>query len=223
MIPAGVHGDVSDTAPAPMIRSPAFPGVRLLWLHLVSRRAATALPLLAGLGLLLWVALHWRWNMAGGPAARDVLPLVVQAGAAATVAVATYNPFGEQERAMGHRLPWLRLGGALLLMAAAIGALTAGATGGLLPGGSLALLRNTAGMTGTGLLSAAVLGGAFAWTGPMAYWLVTEGALAGGWTTPWIWPARPPHDLGGALCAAVVFAAGSSAIALWGSRDRAAA
>ena len=82
----------------------------------------------------------------------------------------------------------------------------------------MALLRNLAGMTGTGLLVAAVLSGAFAWTGPMAYLLVTEGALAGGWTTPWIWPARPPHDFGGALCAYGVFAAGLVAVTLLGSR-----
>jgi hypothetical protein len=33
-------------------------------------------------------------------------------------------------------------------------------------------------MAGIGLLSAAVLGGGFGWTGPMAYLLITEGALA---------------------------------------------
>jgi hypothetical protein len=80
------------------------------------------------------------------------------------------------------------------------------------------LLGNLAGMTGTGLLSAAVLGGAFGWVGPMAYLLVTEGALAARWTRPWIWPARPPHDLGGALCAALAFAAGIVLITLRGAR-----
>src|SRR6266487_1029062 len=40
----------------------------------------------------------------------------------------------------------------------------------------------------------------------MAYVLVTEGALAEGWTTPWIRSARPPHDLGATLCAAMAFA-----------------
>ena len=67
----------------------------------------------------------------------------------------------------------------MALTAAAFGALAAGATGGELPGGTPALLRNLAGMTGIGLLSAAVLGGAFGWTGPMAYLLVAEGALNG--------------------------------------------
>ena len=52
----------------------------------------------------------------------------------------------------------------------------------------------------------------------MAYLLVAEAALADGWTTPWVWPARPPHDLGGALCAAAVFAAGV-AVTVLGARD----
>ena len=66
----------------------------------------------------------------------------------------------------------------MLLTAAAAGALAAGAAGGHLPGGTLAMLRNLAGLAGIGLLSAAALGGAFAWTGPMAYLLVTEVVLA---------------------------------------------
>ena len=40
-------------------------------------------------------------------------------------------------------------------------------------------------------------------------------------TTPWIWPARPPDDVGGALCAGLVFAAGLAAITLRGARDEA--
>jgi hypothetical protein len=121
-------------------------------------------------------------------------------------------PFGEPERATGRWLPYLRLGAAAALTAIAFGALAAGTTGGLLPGGTLALLRNLAGPTGIGLLSAAVVGGAFGWTGPFAYLIVTEVALTGHPTTPWVWAARPPHDLGGALCAVLVFAAGTAAI-----------
>jgi hypothetical protein len=100
----------------------------------------------------------------------------------------------------------------------AFAVLAAGATGGYLPGGSLSLLRNLAGMTGTGLLSAAVLGGAFGWVGPMGYLVVVEGGLAGGWSTPWLWPGRPPGDLGGALCASAVFAAGVIALTLLGTQ-----
>jgi hypothetical protein len=52
----------------------------------------------------------------------------------------------------------------------------------------------------------------------MAYWLVTESVLAAGWTTPWIWPARPPHDRGAAVCAALVFAAGLAVLTARGAR-----
>jgi len=83
----------------------------------------------------------------------------------------------------------------------------------------VALLRNIAGITGLGLLAAVVLGGMLAWAGPLAYLLVTEVALAGNPTTSWVWPARPPHDLGGALCAAGVFAAGAVLIAVRGPRE----
>ncbi len=196
-------------------------GLHLAWLYAISRRIPAALGLLAGFGVLLWAALQWRWNIAGGPAAQELVPLVVETGAAAIIAVTTYGPFGEPERATGRWLPWLRLAAALALTAAAFGLLAAGATGGALPGGTVTLLRNLAGMTGTGLLCAAVLGGAFGWIGPMAYWLGTESALAARWTTPWIWPARPPHDRGAAICAALVFAAGTLLITLRGSRDRA--
>jgi hypothetical protein len=73
-------------------------------------------------------------------------------------------------------------------------------------------------MTGTGLLATAALGGAFGWVGPMSYLLVIEGALANSWTTPWVWPGRPAGDLGGALCAYGVFAAGLIAVTALGAR-----
>jgi hypothetical protein len=167
-----------------------------------------ALALLALLGALLWSALHWHWNVAGGAAARQFIPLTIETGAAALVAVTTYGPFGEPERAAGRWLPWLRLGAAVALTAVAFGALAAGAAAGGMPGGTLALLRNFGGMAGVGLLSAAIVGGAFSWTGPMAYLLITEGALAHRSTTPWVWPTRPPHDRGGVICACLVLVAG---------------
>jgi hypothetical protein len=133
---------------------------RLARLYLVSRRVPMALVLLAGLGVLLWTALHWHWNIVGGAAARQFIPLTIQTGAAAVIAVTTYGPFGEPERAAGRWLPWLRLGAAAVLTAVAFGALAVGAAAGGMPGGSLALLRDLGGMTGIGLLSAVVLGGA---------------------------------------------------------------
>jgi hypothetical protein len=207
------------TAPPDAAASPGIAVARLAWLYLVSRRAPVGIGLLAGLACLLWAALRWRWSVVGGPAAQNLVPLVIETGAAAVIAVTTYGPFGEPERATGRWLPWLRLGTALALTAAAVGALAVGATGGYLQGGTAAMLRNLAGMTGTGLLSAAALGGAFGWIGPMAYWLVTESVLAARWTTPWVWPARPPHDRGAALCATLVFAAGTALIAVRGGRE----
>ena len=219
MTAAGVQNSPPGALPAPLADRPAAVALRLPWLYLVSRRGPAALGLLAGLGALLWVALRWRWNVAGGPAARDLIPLTIEAGAAAVIAVTTHGPFGDPERATGRWLPWLRLAAAVTLTAAAFGALAAGAAGGVLPGGTLALLRNLAGMTGIGLVSAAALGGAFGWTGPMAYWLATESVLAGRWTSPWIWAARPPGDHGAAICAALVFATGIAAVTLLGARD----
>ena len=218
MTAAGVRESAPGAAPAP-VRGAAHGWLRLACLYLVSRRAPAALALLAGLGALLWAALRWRWTIAGGPAAQLVIPLTIETGAAAVIAVTAHGPFGEPERATGRWLPYLRLGAIVALTAAAVGLLAAAATGGALLGGFLVLLRNVAGITGIGLLSAAALGGAFAWTGPMAYLVLTESALAGNATTPWAWPARPPHDLGGALCAAAVFAAGALLITVRGARE----
>jgi len=220
MTAAGVPQAAPGAASAPAARlGPAW--LRLAWLYLVSRRAPVALALLAGLGALLWVALHWHWNVAGGPAAQMMFPLVTEAGAAAVIAATTYGPFGEPERATGRWLPYLRLGAAVALTAAAIGALALGSTGGGLPGGFATMARNVAGMTGVGLLCAIVLGGMLAWTGPVAYWMLAEAALANGLTTPWIWPARPPADRGAAICAYLVFAAGLALITVRGVRESA--
>jgi hypothetical protein len=222
MTTAGLHRQVPGSMPPTRTgtRRDRIPGGwRLTRLYLVSRRVPMAMVLLAGLGALLWAALHLHWNIAGGPAARHFIPVTIESGAAAVIAVSTYGPFGEPERAAGRWLPWLRLGAAMALTAAAFGLLSAGATGGELPGGTLGLLRDLGGMAGIGLLSAVVVGGAFAWTGPMAYLLITEGALAHHSTTPWVWPSRLVHDRGGAICACLVVAAGLVLITVRGPRE----
>jgi hypothetical protein len=218
-VTAGTRSALPASAPGAMAYRPVGAGLRLAGLHVVSRRVPFGLGLLAAFGVLLGIALHHHWSMAGGPAVQVLVPLTIQTGAAAVVAVSTHGPFGDLERATGRWLPWLRFGTALALTAVAYGALAAGATGGVLPGGSLALLRYLAGTAGLGLLSAVALGGAFGWVGPMAYLLITEVALNGHPTTPWVWAARPPHDHGAALCAGVVFAAGTVAITLFGARN----
>jgi hypothetical protein len=203
--------------------TPAAAGTRLTWLYLISRRVPAAIGLLVALACLLAAALYWRWNIAGGPAAQMFIPLAIECGAAAVIAVSGHSSFSENERATGRWLPPLRLGTALALTAVGYGALAAGAAAATLPGGDLALLRNLAGITGTGLLAAALVGGSFGWVGPFAYLLLTEAALEHHMTTPWIWPGRPPGDLGGAVCAAAVFAAGAIAITVWAPRTRRAA
>ncbi len=105
-----------------------------------------------------------------------------------------------------------------------MGALAAAGTGAHLAGGTLDVLRNVAGMTGIGLLCAATLGGGLAWAGPVGYLVAGAYGLYTQWhrpalTTPWLWPARPPHDLGAAICAALVFIIGMTVITVRGARD----
>jgi hypothetical protein len=195
-------------------------GFRLARLYLISRHVPMALALLAGLGALLAASLYWHWNIAGGAAAQQFIPLTIESGAAAVIAVTTYGPFGDIERAVGGWLPRLRSGAAVTLTAVALGSLAAGAAAGAMPGGTLALLRDLGGITGVGLLSAAVLGGAFGWVGPMGYLLTTEAGLARGTATLWIWPSRTPHDRGAAICAALLFAVGLMLVTVLGPRGR---
>ena len=143
---------------------------------------------------------------------------------AAAIAVTTASPLGDPERVTGRWLPFLRLAATLALTAVAVGALAAAGTGAHLAGGTLDVLRNVAGMTGIGLLCAAALGGGLAWVGPTGYLVVGAYGLYTQWhgpalTTPWLWPARPPHDLGAALCAGLVFTVGMAIITLRGAHD----
>jgi hypothetical protein len=194
--------------------------LRLARLHLSSRRVPAALAAIAGCAVVLRTALHWEWDAYGALQ----LPLVFETGCAAIIALTTASPFGEPERATGRWLPYLRLGTAVALTAVAAVALAATGTGTHLAGGGASVLRNVVGLTGIGLLCAAVLGGGLAWAGPATYLVVAVYGLYTQWhgpavTTPWIWPARPPHDTGASICAGLVFAAGLAAITLRGARN----
>ena len=193
--------------------------MRLVRLHLVSRRVPSALAVLVTCAALLQASLRWHWGAQGGAGVAALPSLVLEGVAGAIVVATTGSPFGESERTGGRWLPYLRLGTVVALAASAIALMCGGAAGGVLIGGSSVVLRDVAGFAGVGLLCAAVLGGSLAWVGPMAYLAVSEYALAENWYTPWVWPARPPHDLGAGLCAAAVFAAGVLAITVRGSRD----
>jgi hypothetical protein len=194
--------------------------MRLLRLHAASRRIPAAMAAIAACAIGLRIALIGHWDSYGALQ----LPLVFEAASAAVIAVTTASPLGEPERVAGRWLPFLRLATALALTAAAVSALAAAGTGAHLAGGTLDVLRNVAGMTGIGLLCAAALGGGLAWAGPAGYLVAGAYGLYTQWhgpalTTPWIWPARPPHDLGAAICAGLVFTFGIAVITMRGARD----
>jgi len=204
----------------PLRSRPAPAGTRLAWLYLVSRRVPAAAAVIAGCAAGLRIALIAHWDAYGALQ----LPLVFETLAAAAVPACSASPFGEPERVAVRRLPWLRLATALALSALAAGALTAAGTGAQLSGGTLDVLRNVLGIVGLGLLCAAAVGASLAWAGPTTYLLVGVYALYTQWhgpalTTPWVWPARPPHDVGAALYAGLVFVAGTAVITVRGARD----
>jgi hypothetical protein len=196
--------------------------VRLVRLYATSRRVPSAVAAIVACAIGLRIALIRSWDSYGSLQ----LPLVFEAAAAAAITVMTASRLGDPERVAGRRLPFLRLATALALTAVAVGALAAAGTGAHLAGGTLDVLRNVAGMTGLGLLCAAALGGGLAWAGPTGYLVAGVYALYTQWhhpalTTPWIWPARPAHDLGAAICAGLVFTIGIAVFAVRGARDRA--
>jgi len=199
---------------------PRRAGARLVRLYATSRRIPAAVAAIAACALGLRLALIGHWDSYGALQ----LPLVFETAAAIAITVTVASPLGEPERITGRWLPYLRLGAALALTAVAIGGLAAAGTGAHLVGGTLDVLRNVAGITGIGLLCAAAINSGLGWIGPAAYLLPGAYALYTGWhhpalTTPWLWPARPPHDLGAALCAGLVFAAGVVVITARGGRD----
>jgi hypothetical protein len=196
-------------------------GARLVRLYAVSRRVPLAVLAIAASAVGLRIALLGHWDAYGALQ----LPLIFEAAAAVSVVATVAGPFGEPERVAGRWLPYLRLAATAALTAAAIGLLTAACTGASLSGGPLDVLRNVVGIIGIGLLCAAALGGGLSWTGPTGYLVAAVYALYTQWhrpalTTPWLWPARPPHDLGGAICAGLIFACGLAVVTARGARDR---
>jgi hypothetical protein len=205
---------------APRPTRPPRAGVRLVRLYAASRRVPAAAAAIVACALGLRIALTGHWDSYGALQ----LPLVFETAAATAITATAASPLGEPERLTGRWLPYLRLATTLALTAAAIGALAAAGTGTHLAGGTLDVLRNLAGITGIGLLCAATINGGLAWIGPAAYLIPGAYALYTQWhhpalTTPWLWPGRPSHDLGAAICAGLVFATGVVVITVRGARD----
>jgi len=210
----------TDRPGAPRLPGSRRAGMRLVRLYATSRRIPAALTAIVASALGLRIALIGHWDSYGALQ----LPLVFEAAAATVIVLTAASPLGEPERITGRWLPYLRLAATLALTVAAVGALAAAGTGAHLAGGTLDVLRNLAGLTGIGLLCAATISGGLAWIGPVAYLLPGVYALYTQWhhpalTTPWLWPGRPPHDLGAAICAGLVFAAGVAVITVRGARD----
>ncbi len=199
----------------------ATTALRLLRLHAASRRIPATAAMIVAIGVGLRLALIAHWDTYGALQ----LPLVAEAACAAVIAVAIGSPLGEPERVAGSSLPLLRLITTVALTAAAAAVLAAASLGATLTGGVDDLLRNLAGATGLGLLGAVILGAGMAWMAPLAYLLAGVYALYTQWhgpalTSPLLWPARPPGDLGGAAWAASAFAIGLALATIRGAHDR---
>ena len=211
---------VTAESGAPQPNRSSGAAVRLVRLYAASRRVPAAVTAVLACALGLRIALTGHWDTYGALQ----LPLVFETAAAIAIALTAASPLGEPERLTGRWLPYLRLAATLALTAVAVGALAAAGTGTHLAGGTLDVLRNVAGITGIGLLCAATISGGLAWIGPVAYLIPGAYALYTQWhppalTTTWLWPGRPPHDLGAAICAGLVFAAGVAVITVRGARD----
>jgi hypothetical protein len=205
----------SINAPVTIPSRPAA-APRLAWLYLTSRRTPTALIALAACGAALHLLLHWT-PVTGGFATQ--LPLLVVGAAAAVVGATVRSPFDESERATGRRLPLLRLAVSLAMTGAAYGALAGGAANAHLAIGYTGLLRDLVGLVGITLLTARFGGGNLAWLGTLSYLLLAVTGVGLEWTTPWLWPARPALDTGGAICATLAFTGGLLAVTFRGTRE----
>jgi hypothetical protein len=182
-------------------------GPRLAWLHLRSRRVPAGILALAICGGLLHAALRFNWTFNSGRYAQ-------------LVPMTAHSPFGEAERPTGRWLPYLRLGTAAGMCAAAVGLLQLGVVGMSLNEGVLVLARNVIGFTGLGLLCSLATGGLLAWTLPVGYMAFCQYALLASWTAPWTWPGRPPGDRGAWICACLCLAAGLLLYTIRGPRTR---
>ena len=170
---------------------------------------------LAACGVLLRAVLHWKSS--SDP---QQFPVIVEAGAAAVIAVTTHGPFGEVERATGRWLPVMRLLAAAGMCGLAILALQLGVAGESLNEGILVLARNVIGFAGLGLACSLFTGGLVAWVLPLGYMAFCQYALSEAWNAPWTWPARPPGDRGGWIAATAVLAVALLAYTLRGPRTR---
>jgi hypothetical protein len=172
--------------------------MRLLALHLGSRRTTPALLVLAGIACTRW-ATSW-WATDGGPTAWLLLLLPV-AAASAVISMSTASPLGEPEMVTNPlpRLRFLHLA-TMVPIAVALFALTTDPA---------QVIRNLAGFTGVALLTAAVIGPAASWVAALAYTILCAGAVDLDYASAWTWPILPSTDLNALTIAIALLVAGT--------------
>lgn len=190
-----------------------LPSLRLFRLHLASRRGVPALVAVGGIALVLVLPIPRSGGVLGA-----MVPLAVAMGAATVVGAVTASPIGEVERVTGRHLPALRGAAVLLLFGAAIVFLAVAAAGRAPTGGTGALLRACAGLTGIALLTAVAAGSHLGWTLPLAYTVLCGQALDQSWTSLWFWPIRAGRDGPASAVAVALLMAGLTAMTVFGAR-----
>jgi hypothetical protein len=185
---------------------------RLLWLHLLSRRAPLALILIVAVAAVLRAMQPWT---EGGGEFAGLLPLVVVVAAAAVIATSARSPFGEPERAT-YPVSRLRLIQVTALLLAAAGLLGLARLG----HDPLAAIRNLGGFTGLALLTAAVISAPLSWITPLALTIYCGGPIDIQDVSLWSWPALPSSNATAALIAIALLGAGVTAITRVGAHDR---
>ena len=185
---------------------------RLLWLHLLSRRAPLALILITAVATVLRAIQPWTQ----GPGEfSGMLPLVLTVAAGAVIATSMHSPFGEPERAT-YPPPWLRLTQVLMLLLAAAGLLGLARLG----HDPFAAIRNLAGFTGLALVTATTISAPLSWITPLAYVIYCGGPIDIQHISLWSWPALPASNHAAALIALLLLGAGISCVTRTGAHDR---
>jgi hypothetical protein len=191
------------------------PPARLVRLHLDSRQTRRTVPLLIATAAVLRCSQPITKDAGLFP---EVCLLLITVAAAAIIAAATHNPFGEPELTASSPLPALRLTHLGILTAAATAALAIAASTAAYDASTGTILRNLIGLTGIALLTAAVIGPHLAWTIPLGYVMYCGGQLDVQTSNLWTWPTQPASNQTATAIAAGLLIAGVTAVAFTGTR-----
>lgn len=151
--------------------------MRLAALFLRSRRAGTAVVILAGTAAVCWVLTWWLFSQTPYGAARGALSLTLVFGslaASCVVGAGAASPFGDPERTSARPLAparFLHLSGLLLVSSLVLCCvlLLFDLTGARPEHPLLVLVRNVAALGGLALLSARLFGARLSWIPPFVF------------------------------------------------------